>query len=661
MKRGAMTHFDPRRTRTERFLAAAKTAIEARNWQEADDLAAALLANDGPSAEALFVQALVAFLGDDLAAAAGFGNRALEMNPDVRECVDLMAVVYGRAGDVDTAIYFAKLATAVPSVPALLTLIPAEVPSFAEVFEAISERPLLQCAAVAMANANWSEAERWAGQHLAFEPTCREAHLGLAVSRLVQGVARAAVEGLRAARHLLPDDAGIASLLGKALARIGERDQAYACHRDAERLAPEDPTIHAASLVERLPDADTNSRTLVAGFRAWGNRFGLRIDAPSPVLPAPKGDNMLTVGYLVAGRGTAPDGRAIAQILGKRNSGRFRSVGFGHGSQSKPANIPFQKCFDGWHDISATDPLTLRAMVIAEGVDILVDLAGFSAPELLVACGARMAPCQVAWLDSPCGTGLAAMDFLLTDGFVDPDASGGGRVVEELAYLDLGCVVVGRPSSRDRRSSRSDRNELVFAADASLAEIDPPTAAVWAEVLQKVPEAVLVLRDHDFLVPANLDRLTGLFGNFGVANHIDVIAEPTAGAFYAHADVGLMPLGFPRLQSLVDALAVGLPVICAAGEDRHTRLAASVLHHLGLAERMVGETAAAYVSLAVDWAARAAERAHLAETLPAHLDQAPLFDPERRICDLEAAYETMWRKTRERSHRTKPAVAVGSA
>jgi predicted O-linked N-acetylglucosamine transferase (SPINDLY family) len=272
-----------------------------------------------------------------------------------------------------------------------------------------------------------------------------------------------------------------------------------------------------------------------------------------------------------------------------------------------------------------------------------------------------MAPCQVAWLDSPCGTGLAAMDFLLTDGFVDPDPTGGGRFGEELAYLDLGCVVVERPATGTCGGRHRDRSELVFAADASLAEIDPPTAAVWAQVLQRVPESVLLLRDHQFTAAANLDRLTGLFGTFGVANRVDLIAEPTARAFFAHADIGLMPLGFPRLQSLVDGLAAGLPVICAAGEGRHTRLAASILHHLGLAERMVGTTHAAYVAQAVAWAASGDQRKRLAEALPAHLDQAPLFDPERRIGDLEAAYETMWRKTRERFDRANARRATASA
>lgn len=626
----------------DRLLQSVERAVSNEQWTEVRELCEPVLEESPDCPEALFCVALATIQDFDLAGAASLVGQAFAVDPNVQEYADFLAVVYGLAGDLNTSAYYAKLATALSSSPSLRKCIPASLPTFASVLQTISDKPLFQKAANAIVVKAWTEAEHWLRQHLAFEPASREGYLALGTCLLAQGTPRAAVEALRAGQHQLPPDPEITSLLGKALGALGRFDEAEACFRWSRVMAPEGAAINAAPLVQRMSDPRCEAGQTASAFREWGHRFGLK-SGDAPNLQAPTADGPLTIGYVVAGRGGSAPLRALSEILAYGDSRRFTTVGFGYGSLNDSANIFFQKCVDRWQDISASDPLTLAAMVRAEGVDILVDLAGFSAPNLLVAFGMRMAPCQVAWLDSPCGTGLAAMDFLLTDKFVDPDPSGGGRYAEWLAYLSLGSVIAAPGEPFDAAIGPDDSSGITFAADASLMEINPVTVEYWAHTLHAVPESVLILRDHGFRDPENLAHLIGLFGDFGLAHRVDVVTEPSPVAFFREADVCLLPVPYPAPQSAMNALSAGVPVVCPVGDGRQTRLAASLLDHLEVDEPMVAETRDDYVRLAVEWAVDGGRRKSFRATIGERLKRAVALDPKARARDLEAAYEEIWK------------------
>jgi predicted O-linked N-acetylglucosamine transferase (SPINDLY family) len=625
-----------------RLLQSVESALGNEQWAQVRELCEPVLEEFPECPEALFALALASVRELDLARAAALAERAFAIDPNVQEYADLLAVVHGLAGDLNTSVYYAKLVTTIPSSQRLRDCMSTTVPSFVTVLQTISEKPLYHRAAQAMVVEDWTEAEHWLRQHLAFEPGSQEAYLALGTCLMAQGTPRAAVEALRAGQHQLPPDPDIASLLAKALGAVGRFDESAACYRWARAQAPDDAAIGAAQLVQRLYDPRSEAGQTAAAFREWGHRFGLD-GRRVPELDTPAADGQLTIGYLVAGCGGSASAKALTGILAHRDSRRFTTVGFGYGSLDKTSNIAFQKCVDRWQDISGSDPLTLAAMVRAEGIDILVDLAGFSAPDLLVAFGTRMAPCQVAWLDSPAGTGLTAMDFLLTDKFVDPDPSGGGRYSEWLAYLRQGSVVAAPAEPLDAAIVPRESSGMVFAADATLMEINPVTVEYWAHTLHAVPQSVLILRDHDFRDPENLAHLIGLFGDFGLAHRVDVVAEPSPVSFFRKGDVCLLPVPYPAPQSAMNALSAGVPVVCPAGEGRQTRLAASLLDHLELDEPMVAETRDDYVALAVEWAVDENRQKRFRATIGERLKRAGTLDPKARAQDLEAAYEEMWK------------------
>ncbi len=649
MEAGTPVASEPDQPR-HRFLASAARSLARGDGARARATAQAWLKRRPDAIEGVFVLALAALLEDDLAACATMASELFEAGGHWREVADLAAIVCGLAGDLNTSAYWAKVATTTPSAPDLAALVPPSVPGFAEVLVRISESPLLARSAAAMVAGDWQRAEHWLRQHLAFVPSSREAHVRLALCLLESGNPGAAADALRAARHCLPDDAGIASLLGRALTRLGNLDAAHALHGWAERRAPDDPELHAAARMDALACPRRDAAGLIAEFRRWGQRFGTDVTTQRTVNVAPPGSR-LTVGLVIAGEGSAPAAPAIADLLAYCDANRFRFVGLGRGRLGDPRNIPYQKCLDRWTSTDDIDPATLASIVRGEGIDVLIDLAGFTDASLLRAFGGRLAPCQASWLNAPLGTGLAGMDFLLTDRFVDAGDEADAPYRERPIYLELGCVpcVIRGPGSSAGTARSNDAVD--FAADVTLAELQPDIIACWAEILNRVPQATLLLRDHGFRNDASAQELIARFGNFGVSHRVAVVDAASEHELFAQADVALLAPPTPRPEAVEAALSVGIPMVCPAGEGRHRRLAASVLHHLGLDEDAVASTPQAYVESAVAWAASADIRMAFRRRLQEHLADHPAASARSRARDLEAAIEQMWLLSRQRQER----------
>ncbi len=645
-RRKAATMSAPQRR--EALIAAVRKHIAAKAYDRADARLRKHLAADPDCAEALFALAAIRVARMDLAEAHTLLQRVSDRAPMVRQPADLLAVVLGLAGQLNAAVYHAKASVSLTPDPAFDGLLPPGLPGFASVLQFVSEQPLLNRALIALGHGDTGRAEYWCRQHLAFEPKSEPAWMALASALRASGRHRAALDALRAARHALPEAAGIVSLLAQALASVGDHEAARVAHHLAVSRAPEDVHAAAAELVDGWSRPSAAVPSTVAAVKDWSRRFGARARAwTAAPAAAPARGERLTLGVFLgadAHRAWAP---FLADILAARRTDRFAAIGFGNGPLDRGANLPFQRSFDRWRDVSEIDAITLQSVIAAERVDILLNVAGFAAPEALTALGARLAPCQIVWTGSPFGTGLAAVDFVLTDRFVcdRPDA-----VADEPLFLDQGCVLTAPPvpaaGSEAGGFGRDPEAGIVFAADADLAAIEPVAVAAWAAVLERVPGSSLVLRDQDLTEPANLAAVTDLFGNHGLSHRVDILKGDRLELLDA-ADVVLMPFGRAEPQVVVDGLAAGRPVVCPAGDGPFARRAAAVLHHLGLGAESIAVDAEDYLAKSLSWAAATLAEDHRAwrADVMASLRRARFFDARTRAADLGTALETAWSRT----------------
>lgn len=625
-------------TPKEHFFGRVEELVEKGEWETIQEEGAGILEAEEQCGDVLFLLALAAFTRHDFASAVAHAKRAYDAEPGVAEYCDLLATLHGMAGDLNSASFFAKMASVGTSSPKMAGWLPKTLPSFTEAFFEVRSRPFFQQAVQALSRGRWADAEHWFSQHLAFYPKDAEAHAGLAHALMVRGLHASAVENLRAARHIVPADAKVTSLLGTALAAVGQFAEAQAVHRSAMAADAADPAIHAASIGDLLADPAIEPQAIAAESQDWARRFDVASDAlPPRRSPASRG--RLTVGYVIGTAGRSQPISFLTEILVRHDAQRFRLVGFGVDALSDPSNVIFQKCFEAWGNTRDADPLTFASMVRAENVDILIDVSGFTSPTLLRAFGARMAPVQAVW--SPLFYGMAPrnIDVLLTDGFLDPPDRAAAVAGETLCRLEMGApIVLPVPPVPTEAAADGEVHGPVFAADATLAELNVQTVEAWAQILGAVPDAVLLLRDHGFRSGDVGKRLIGLFGNFGLAHRVDVVSASETAEFFAQADVCLLPYQSMRPEVAINALAAGLPVVNWSGIGRHRRLVGSVLNFAGLAADMVAESADEYRDKAVAWMNDAARREAFRKTVHARLASSPVFDTAGRAADLERAY-----------------------
>ncbi|HEB79750.1 MAG TPA: tetratricopeptide repeat protein, partial [Rhodospirillales bacterium] len=313
----------------KRFVKSVTKAVNNNDWAKAKIESEAFLAERDDCALAYFLCSLAAFNEDDFVSAYALAEKTVECDDKVREYEEVLAIICALLGNLNDSLFHAKIAAALPTSKALENLrLPEHLPSLAEAFAKVIEQPLLSRAVDAVNQGNWAEAESWFSQHISLEPENRDAHLGLVNCLLIQGLFRAAIDSLRAARHIMPQDEEIASQLAMALTAIGEFSESQAVHRWSMSAAEDDPVIHARALSDLLCDPETKTGDAIAAHQQWGKRFGLKARA-GDAQPKAVSKDVLTVGYIIGALGKKSSGPAFSKILARHNPERFRSVGFG--------------------------------------------------------------------------------------------------------------------------------------------------------------------------------------------------------------------------------------------------------------------------------------------------------------------------------------------
>ncbi|CCQ74175.1 hypothetical protein [Magnetospira sp. QH-2] len=618
----------------------ANALVDSENWQELASLSLDYLDQDPDSAEAYFLAAVAAFQQDSIREAVDFAEIAFSKDSAVRETIELLSSLYVFAGELSQALFHGKIAMTVQSNETYSRWVPKDLATFGQALGKVRENPLMNKAVLATRDEDRNQAVHWLRQHIAFNPESRKAHKALAHTLTGAGLFHEAVNSLRAAAHALPGDASILSQLSDNLAYAGYRDQSRALGELTRSIVPDDAAVQFDTICSRLTDSMDPLDSISQEIQGWGERFGCKPE-PWAVDPVAGPRSQLTVGYLVGGAGARGHADALADTLAAHDTDKYRLIGFGWGKLTQEQNLKFQKCFNTWHDVRNLDPITFGTMVAAEAVDILVDASGYGSPEQLAAFGTRMAPVQVSWFGAPAGSGMGAMDIMLTDSVLDPSDSD-PALHERLFKQENGLPPINLPSPElPMREAGSGEEPVTLVANAPMEFLSPYQVSIWARVLFALPEASLVLQDYAYGHQAVISRLIGMFGDYGLAHRIDLAAPHQTEALYHMGDICLAPLIVGNPADAAQALWQGLPVVTLNGPDRRQREVASLLNQLGLGD-MVADSIESYVEIVADWARDVDRRTQFRQSIRDRMSGASLFDPKQRARSMESTYAALW-------------------
>ncbi|MDZ4099894.1 MAG: hypothetical protein U1E13_14540 [Methylophilaceae bacterium] len=303
---------------------------------------------------------------------------------------------------------------------------------------------------------------------------------------------------------------------------------------------------------------------------------------------------------------------------------------------------------DKFHDVSGMTSVDIAKLINAEGIDILVDLAGytaFSRPEVMVL---RPAPIQFSYLGFVQTMGQGVVDYVLVDKSICPN----GRFVEwheEVIRLPNSLWPYDNQLSNShildgKTNLVSSTDKFVFCCFNNSYKIEPEIFRRWMNILKKVPNSVLWLFDKESDAEGHLRQESQDHG-----------IDPSRLMFmrripmeqhllrYQSAHLFLDTYWVNAHTTAAEALWQGLPLITIMGEVPSARGAASILTALEMPGLIV-QNHDEYEQLAIYYATHPQEYAAMREKLKAKRYTAPMYNTKLTVKHIEKAYQMAWER-----------------
>jgi predicted O-linked N-acetylglucosamine transferase (SPINDLY family) len=478
-------------------------------------------------------------------------------------------------------------------------------------------------------------------QAIAIDPENALVHTHLGAAYAAQGRLSDAVAAHREALRLDPDLAAAHNNLGIALKDQGLLAEARAAYARALEIEPDAPEVHSNLVMCLSYDPAVDGEALLSGHRGWASRHARpeQTDFDRPLEP----DRVLRIGYVSPDLWTHSVAYFIEPVLEYADRDRFHVTCFADVERPDATTARLRAHADRWHETAALSDDELFELIRADGIDILVDLAGHTANNRLPVFGRRAAPVQISWIGYPATTGLTQMDYRVTDDWADPPGETDAYHSETLLRLPSGFLCYGPP--RDAPAPAADRGDrpITFGSFNNLSKVTDAAIALWSEILHEVPDARLLLKSRQLADEGVRQRIVDAFaGHLIPEERLDLRARVPSReahlALYGEVDVALDTFPYNGTTTTCEALWMGVPVVTLSGGLHAGRVGASLLHQCGL-DDWIAETPEHYVSLALAVAANLPERRILREWVA----ESGLADAPRFTVAWEAALRQIWR------------------
>jgi predicted O-linked N-acetylglucosamine transferase (SPINDLY family)/Tfp pilus assembly protein PilF len=449
--------------------------------------------------------------------------------------------------------------------------------------------------------------------------------------------------GLHPSDHVLRYNLGLNQFLRGYIDAAIEELRA-ACGLDPSHLQAQSTHLMALHNTDRVSPEEIDVAT-----REWGARFSLEhsASAPSSVRPGAAHPERLRVGFISGDFRTHSVAHFFEPILSARDRGAFTYVLYSNSHLQDAVTERLRANADDWRDIWRLTDDALIELIRSDQIDILVDLSGHTASNRLAVFARRAAPVQISYLGYPASTGLATMDYRITDAVTDPPVPADSWHCERLLRLpdSQWCfrpfgtpAVPGPPPAREA-------GFVTFGSFNNLTKASDTLLGCWVRILVKLPTSRLRLTRIRSAQRAA--EIVALFGQSGVApERIECVPyanDPPYGLQFAGVDIALDNYPYNGVTTTCESLYVGVPVISLHGRNGVSRSGLSLLGTLGLGE-LVASTPEQYVGIAVSLGGDPPRLEQLRASLRARFEQSSLRDEKRFTAKFEELLRVAWQQ-----------------
>jgi predicted O-linked N-acetylglucosamine transferase (SPINDLY family) len=434
--------------------------------------------------------------------------------------------------------------------------------------------------------------------------------------------------------------------LGNAFRANGQIDAAIASFRRALAIKSGFVAAHDDLLLTMLYDPGSDSRQILSESQLWN-----RLHAEPPARQAVPHSNgrdpqrPLRIGYVSADFMQHPCALGLLPLFRHHDRRQFDIFCYAQVPRPDAYTRQFRELVPQWRNTNGLSDEDVAFMVRQDRIDILVDLKLHTPFNRLPVFAHKPAPVQVTWLGYPGTTGMDAINYRLTDPYLDPPGGDDAFYSERSIRLPdtFWCYDPLTEEPSVSGPPGSGNGFITFGCLNSFCKVNDSVLSLWAQVLKAVPDSRLML-----LVPEGsarrrvLDRL----GDAGIGpERVEMLKRmlrPDYMRAFHRIDISLDTVPYNGHTTGLDSLWMGVPVVTLVGQTIVGRAGFSELSNLGLPE-LIAHTPEQYVQIATALAGDLPRLAELRATLRQRMQVSPLMDAPRFARGIEAAYRCMWR------------------
>ncbi|MGO4326829.1 hypothetical protein AB4Z48_10905 [Cupriavidus sp. 2TAF22] len=438
------------------------------------------------------------------------------------------------------------------------------------------------------------------------------------------------------ALELEPEDIFALTTYASAMKEMGYVREAVEALGKISELYPDTPVHRPNLLFTMLFDEKSTPQTLRAEAETYAGmlarkRHGRKRQGRPPA------SGRIRVGLISNDLYAHACAYFIIPFLTNLDHERFEVSVFSLNGRKDNVTTKIRLYADHFVDLAGKSESEIVSTLDAAGMDVLFDLGGYTTNSPLVYLAYSLAPVQVTWMGYPSTTGMAQVQYRISDWIGDP-AGNEGNYTEQLLRAPVIASVyyplvatplrVYEQHMAVQETPALKNGFVTFGCCINLAKVSQRTLRLWSAVLARCPDSKLLLECSGLEKEEVRHPLLHRMEAAGIAAE-RVICVPRSGLnqyrLYNQIDVVLDTAPMTGGANTCDALWMGVPVVTLAGTAFHERISASCVHAIGLDGLSCG-TEEEYVEVAASLASDPAGLNALRLSMRARFEQSPLFD-----------------------------------
>ena len=323
-----------------------------------------------------------------------------------------------------------------------------------------------------------------------------EAHSNLGNALLAMGRLDEAVGAHERALALDPQYAEAQTNLGNCYFDQGQIDLALEHYRRAMELEPRAANLHDNFIYALSFHPDYAAEEILEECRRWDELHASQLKNDWRVHEnEPSSGRRLRIGYVSPDFAHHIVAHHLLPVLRGHDREQFEVFCYSSVPRSDDVTAQCRASSDAWREILGVSDEEAAAMIRADGIDILIDLSLHSAGNRLLVFARKPAPVAVTYLGYCGTTGVEAIDYRLSDPYLDPPGSHMRGYSEETVRLSRAywCYQPSGPVPEVIPPPALAAGYVTFGCLNKFPKVSPAALDLWMEILREIPKSRLLL------------------------------------------------------------------------------------------------------------------------------------------------------------------------